>query len=104
MGRHELKEGRYRIAVGWDRPLSTFFGIVTSGPRDHVHLWVGASSREVLSIDALAAALAPYHALSIEMRTRLYQDRVDALDTGPTDLQRTLSKIVDPSLNHRPEE
>ncbi|WP_298332407.1 hypothetical protein [Asticcacaulis sp.] len=104
MSRHELQNGRYRIALGWDNPMQSFFATVTSGPDDYVHLWVGTCRGEVPSIDALAAALSPYHTLTGEMRIRLHQDRLDTLDRGPTQLQHTLLNLVDPSRKHCPEE
>lgn len=67
MSRHEIEAKdpkKHRIFIGWDRPLSTFFGQVYDKevqPLDEgdLLLWVGADGK-CLTLMSVEAALQPY--------------------------------------------
>lgn len=66
------------IALGWDSPLASFFGIVQTEGHDpelddpKTHLWVGADGvGDLPSIDALQEAIKDWYTLSDEDRSYL---------------------------------
>jgi hypothetical protein len=88
----------FTIAIGWDRPLSTFFAIVTderlNDDDDRVLLWIGTDTAEIPRADDLAAPLAPYAVLTEDHIATLRADRAGDLDHGPTPTQRHLLNLV----------
>lgn len=90
MSRHSIQARepeRFEIIVGYDAPLQTFFAQVidldmlaraendeSSVDEDYFALWVGTSHNEILTVEALANALAPYAYLTDEARETLRRD------------------------------
>jgi hypothetical protein len=106
MSRHQLqsKSGNHTIAVGWDKPLATFFAIVEHNSpaetdvfdddeSDAPVLWIGISYLELKTPEDLVVPLAPYAYLSAAMLQILRDDRAATLDTGPTPLQRLVRSM-----------
>jgi hypothetical protein len=99
MSRHELpaKETPMMLAVGWDNPLETFFGIVcdTRLPEeDEIRLWVGTSFRELTSVSDLALAVIDYAELPAEIVASLVQDYASHEPSrSPRDLQDVRAMI-----------
>ena len=66
----------YTCVVGWDPPLGTFFAriedltVAVEDPRREV-LWVGTGLHELLTVEALARAIAAYAVLSLALRQQL---------------------------------
>jgi hypothetical protein len=85
------------IAVGWDRPLTTFYGQVSrpaaGDGEDEMLLWVGTMPAEIASVEALAAALAKYVTLPADIGDRLKADRLADIDSGPTRFQRDMLAV-----------
>jgi hypothetical protein len=86
------------VAIGWDKPLSTFFAIVTderiNEDDDRVLLWIGTDNAEIPRPEDLAASLAPYAVITAEDVATLRADRARDLDSGPTALQRQLLDLT----------
>lgn len=57
MSRHEFEQDGVRVAIGWDRPLATFFLEVWTGAEadedDGPSIWLGASYGEAPTPDPL---------------------------------------------------
>jgi hypothetical protein len=101
MSRYEIpaRDSQHTVAVGWDNPLSTFFGQVSRPVEDEDEddptiLWVGGAPREVLSVEDLAAHLAPYAALAPAMAERLRADRAAKIDQAPTQAQQDAINFI----------
>lgn len=85
MSRYQIAardDERFKIVVGWDQPLQTFFGQVIDRAADaadddesRIVLWIGASLREIDEIDDLARDLRDYANLGPNVRQRLYDDK-----------------------------
>lgn len=75
---------RYRITVGVDRPLATFFAQVaesregregqSDSPAEKLFVWVGCSRHEIRTIQHLTQILAPYGQLSLPLQLQLVRD------------------------------
>ena len=87
------KEGRWRVVVGWDNGLETFFAQIwdeslgdDAGVEEPIELWVGSLTGEVGTVEELGKIVEPYgplpevieHGLRFEFARR----------TPPTALQR----------------
>lgn len=61
MSRHETKAGSLEIAIGWDPPLQTYYGIIYDRSRDpeeeQIVKWVGTHLRELYEIEDLRNAM-----------------------------------------------
>lgn len=86
------KEPRYRLVVGWDPTLSSFFAqvedlafesggqvideeaIIGDSPEEGLLVWVGAD-QPVSDLGQIVAALAPYGTIPQEMLARLHRDQ-----------------------------
>ena len=94
MSRHAVPsfDARYEIAVGWDRPLNSYFAQVedmhADDDEDPVVVWVGAGPSEIQTPEALRAPIAAYGTLTDEMISTLAADRAATLDRGNSPLQR----------------
>lgn len=92
MSRHDLgcRQPDHVAVVGWDNPLSTFFAEVlrVRGGRRTSTLWLGSRPREINRAEDLVELLAPFAVLDDALLERLRRDRANALDNGPTRLQR----------------
>ncbi len=94
MNRYDLKSktAGIKIAVGWGRPLNTYFGIVTEDKDDDdcdsVIAWVGTNIGEIQRTEDLQPALSAYAKIPADILTRLRIDRAETLDTGNSPLQR----------------
>lgn len=77
-------DGVARVAVGWDRPLRTFFVQVFGPPaadgEDTLLVWVGTAPGELANVAELVGLLAPFAELSDEIAARLEADRRDGHD------------------------
>jgi hypothetical protein len=94
MSRYDLesKIAGIKVAVGWDRPLNTYFGIVTEDKDDDygdsVIIWVGTNNGEIHRPEDLQPVLSAYASIPADILTRLRIDRAETLDTGNSPLQR----------------
>jgi hypothetical protein len=69
------------IAIGWDRPLGTYFVQVLDPTRDegedgHEILWRGASFTDILAVDDAIALIAPWASIPPDLRALLILDRI----------------------------
>ena len=92
------KESHWKIVVGWDNPLETFFAQVWDERRcsdDYgveLVLCVGTFVCEVASIEELEYALAPFGELSEEHKAALEESY--ARRTPPTPAQLFLRTLI----------
>jgi hypothetical protein len=86
------------VVIGWDRPLNTYFAIVTDERIDdddeHVLLWLGTEFAEIPRAEDLVAPLAPYAVVTDDHIARLRADRAGDLDRGPSPLMRQLLDLT----------
>ena len=79
MSRHEVpsESPAYKLFVGWDPPLLTYFGQVyrTGHEEEGPVFWYGTSPAELCEIEDLAAAMRPWVLLSAELRMLLFADK-----------------------------
>lgn len=85
MSRHEISAGNpaYKIIIGWDQPLKTYFiqvidrKIEDAGNDDHDKFvyWAGFEPREIYEIEDLVRHARPYANIPYELRTTLYGDK-----------------------------
>jgi hypothetical protein len=86
------KKPRYRLVLGWDSTLLSFFAqvedlafesggsvideeaIIGDSPKEGLLVWVGAD-QPVRDLDQIVAALAPYGTIPEDMLARLRRDR-----------------------------
>ena len=89
MSRYELAPsadaGRVaRIAIGWDRPLRTFyvqlFGALDDDGEEEVILWAGTAPGELASVAAALALVRPHATVPDDLLARLEADRRDGHD------------------------
>ena len=98
MSRHSLQPlpGRgmiYEVAIGWDRPLGTFFVIIFGTPDDDDSapggdeltplLWEGAAPGALITPEAAIAFAAPYALIPDGLAALLAADR--EVDGGSVD-------------------
>jgi hypothetical protein len=86
MSRHELlpRDDANRpldIAIGWDRPLNTYFIQVLDPTRDEEEpgfeiLWKGTAFGEILSVDDAIALVTPWAEIPTDLRALLILDRI----------------------------
>ncbi len=81
MSRHEIeaRDGRYAVAVGWDRPLNSYFcqveDLAATDDAEAVILWLGAGFGEIADPVSMISHLAPFAELTAEAIEQLRQDR-----------------------------
>jgi hypothetical protein len=85
MSRYEIPakdEFYYKVIVGWDPPLLTFFVEVIDRAKDkardderRIVFWAGTSLREIYEVEQLASKVSRFAHLSDEMRRILYRDK-----------------------------
>jgi hypothetical protein len=109
MSRYEFEsdDGRYEVAVGYDPPLQTFFGIVTfENPNsddefeyedDEIILWVGTNVMEITDVHKLQEALKDYFTFSDKVVANLSVDQVHAVP--PTEHQKAMLKLFNESFD-----
>ncbi len=78
MSRHQLptKSPRWKVFVGWDPPLHTYFAQVYDKQGlgiDQPFIWLGHDQR-VMWLD-IVQAISPYAAVSLEIAERLVEDK-----------------------------
>lgn len=87
-------------AIGWDRPLESFFVQVFAGVdsdgEDNVILWTGTSPGELPTAAAAIALVQPYAAIPEDLNARLETDRLKTIATPATDLQRRMRLSIRP--------
>lgn len=91
------KESYWRIIVGWDNPLETFFAQVWDEREDQdecplVTFWVGGQTAEVSTIEELESLLAPFGEIPKECKVLLEES--ESQRTCPTDLQKLLRNLI----------
>jgi hypothetical protein len=92
---------RYHVVVGWDAPLSTFFGEVwdTTVPDENDDaacvLWAGAALRALPTVDALQHCLQAYATIPADLVAQLHQDCATTRPRSP--LQERLLQMLAPS-------
>ena len=93
-------EARYHVVVGWDAPLSTFFGEVwdpTVPDEDDdtaCLLWAGAALGALPTVDALQHCLQAYATIPPAVRAQLHQDRANTRPRSP--LQARMLQMLTP--------
>ena len=98
MSRHELdgRNGATRVAVGWDRPLNTFYAQAfrVEDGEEVAFVWKGTSTHELPTAGAALAVIADYADPPPDLARTLETDRLRSLGTadGPaqTDAKRRL--------------
>lgn len=74
------KKPFYKVVVGWDNPLETFFAIVYDTREEdpcaehRIVIWEGTELRQILSVDALVDLLRPYAEMPQETASKLLND------------------------------
>ncbi len=88
----------WKVAVGWDRPLNTYFAIVEiakdDGYGDQVILWAGLNHGEISRPEDLTPILKGFAELPDVIVVRLREDRGQTLDKGNSSLQREMLKVA----------
>lgn len=90
MSRHYVSRNPLEIVVGWDSPLQTFFLQISDPTRDEGNefvLWLGTYPGELPTIESLAAALAPYAALTEELAQQLAAEKAGSAKPSPLQLK-----------------
>ena len=81
MSRHSIPafDQRYKIIVGWDLPMRTYFAQVQDidaiEREDRIRVWIGTSFDEIQAPDVLREPIAAYGTLTDDMLARLRADR-----------------------------
>jgi hypothetical protein len=81
MSRHEISANNpaFKIIVGWDHPLQSFFAQVIERAKEHEDdkfaLWIGTGAREIYEVEQLANRIRRFVDLSPEIRAKLYADK-----------------------------
>ena len=86
------------IAVGWDRPLQTFFAQVLRTDdhgEDDVIIWVGTALKELITATAAVAAVAPYADIPTDLAAQLETDRLKTLGSFDGKQQRDARRFLD---------
>lgn len=91
MSRYELdpdkvtadRGGAFTLAVGWDRPMGTYFMQLATDPEDRdqepeILHWIGGDFNECQDVDQLVEAASAYASGAAEYRERLLADRRSA--------------------------
>lgn len=88
MSRHRIAETPKEIVVGWDPPLQTFFLQILDPAKDEeeIVLWIGMRQNELPEVADLAAALAPYAALTPELAQQLEAEKAGSARPSPLQL------------------
>lgn len=104
--RIESNSSDYHVYVGWDAPLSTFFGQVEDAfnpelTTDSVYgegiiYWVGAFPTEITTVNKLAEMMADYAQLSPQTISALEHDQ--ATSAPPTPLQQWARQLINDTL------
>lgn len=72
------QQPNYTCVVGYDPPLGTFFAQVRTNQRRRQFqelLWVGTTVQEILSVSALAQAIAEYAIIPVDICQQLETDQ-----------------------------
>lgn len=77
----DIADSHLEIAIGWDRPLATYFVQVLDPTRDEEDpgfeiLWQGTSFGEIPSVDDAIALIAPWIDIPADLRALLILDRL----------------------------
>lgn len=86
------------IAVGWDRPLRTFFAQVLridDDGEDDVIVWVGTACEELTTAAAAVAVVAPYADIPTDLAAQLETDRLKTLGSFDGGQQRDARRFLD---------
>lgn len=109
MSRHHLEPrpeapNILRAAVGWDRPLQTFFAQVftRAEPGDEdgdIFLWVGTEPGELPTAEAALALLAPYVIIPDDLAGRLTAEMTATIGVKDTAYQAAAKREMFGSLH-----
>ena len=102
MSRYELQpradaSGVVGAAVGWDRPLQTFFAQVferDADGEDHATLWIGTEPGELASPEAAIALVAVAAVIPADLASQLATDRDASVGTGDGPEQRFVKEAL----------
>lgn len=103
MSRYSLKPlpGRsdiFEVAVGWNQGLGTFFvmvfGVADAGRDPDVRYGQGGQPSQIVTVEELRAAVAPYAELSVELASRLRADQRNGGASPPQRLSRFISGLL----------
>ncbi|WP_022676950.1 hypothetical protein [Novosphingobium sp. B-7] len=103
MSRYSLKPLRQRsdlfeVAVGWDSGLGTFFvmvfGVADAGRDPAVRHWQGGQPGQIVTVEELRAAIAPYTELPAELEIRLRADQRKVGAPLPQQYSRFVSQLL----------
>jgi hypothetical protein len=77
----DAADSHLEIAIGWDRPLNTYFVQVLDPTHDEdvpgfEILWQGTSFGEILSVDEAIALVTPWAQIPPDLRAILILDRI----------------------------
>lgn len=99
MSRHVFTglRGHTRIAIGWDRPLETFFVHVTrQHPRnrgeEQTLFWKGTAMRELTTAAAAIATAQPWALLPTDLGITLETDRLRTLGISDGEHQAAMMR------------
>ena len=93
---------RYHVVVGWDAPLSMFFGEVwdrtVSDEDDDAAcvLWAGAALGALPTVAALQTCLQAYATIPVDVVVQLQQDGANTKPRSP--LQERMVQIMTPRV------
>lgn len=90
MSRYEISavQPGFKVVVGWDNPMQTFFATVHKRRRTTPLRWVGQTPSECLDLHQLAEAVAPWASIPVQIGAALEAERDTA--PAPTLLQATI--------------
>ncbi|MGH7751879.1 MAG: hypothetical protein ACREN5_03605 [Gemmatimonadales bacterium] len=93
---------RYHVVVGWDAPLTTFFGEVwdcTVPDEDDdaaCVLWAGVALSALPTVDALQTCLAAFATIPADVVAQLHQDGATTPPRSP--LQAQMLQLLTPRV------
>lgn len=102
MSRYELRALAEAVvvtrgAVGWDRPLQTFFAQLFSiddEGEEHAHVWAGTYPRELGTAEAALAVVAGDCVIPEGLAAKLETDRLASLGTGDGPAQAVMKTTM----------
>lgn len=103
MSRYSLKplpqhSDIFEVAVGWDQGLGTFFvmvfGVADAGRDPDVRHWRGGQPRQIVTVEELQGAVAPYAEIPLELVRQLVIDQRDPSANPPQRFSRVISKLL----------
>lgn len=99
MSRYEISpiQPGFKVVIGWDNPMQTFFAIVHKCGQKTPLLWAGQTPSECLNLHQLAEAVAPWANIPVQIGAALETERDTA--PAPTCLQASLANLFKETKN-----